>query len=171
MEQTAQLLTKDGKKVGVPLNAIGLSKLLTDLRENYADTLEWPLSEYEHATEENLKKVVEYLIHYSDPNNKIVEYTKPLPDSNFLRIASPEYDQATNPVKSFDYEFASSLTRDQAINVLLLADYMGMPGLENLLEAYIASTLYDLPPEEIRKILDINCDMTEEEKAKYEKLD
>ena len=102
-----------------------------------------------------LKKVVEYLSHWS--SNEPKEIPRPLPSNN-LKEAADEWDA----------EFIDSVDLDTVFDIINTANYMDIKPLLDLSCAKVASIMKGKSSEEIRQIFNIECDLTEEELKEYE---
>ena len=155
-----KLKSSDGKEIEVEHSLLEKSKLLKGLLEDYqGDEDVIPLNEVDA---ENLGYVIEYLEHYKDKEPK--EYEKPFPenaDDNFLKSI---YDD------DWTYDFVKNkLSIEKSINLINAANYLQIDGLINVLAGYIAWELTNCSVEEAKKKFQIEDDMTEEEKAEYDK--
>ena len=61
------------------------------------------------------------------------------------------------------------MTLDEAINLVNAANYLQIDGLQNILAAKLAHEMCNCDTEEARRKFGIECDMTEEEIAEYDK--
>ena len=112
----------------------------------------------------NLELVIDYLQHYKDKEPK--EIPKPFPertDEEFLRGILDNDDN------DWTYNFISKLSIEEAINLMNAADYLQIEGLINILAAKLSHEMCNCDVEEARKKFGIECDMTEEEIAEYDK--
>jgi hypothetical protein len=67
------------------------------------------------------------------------------------------------------YNYLTKLDIEAAINLVNAANYLQIDGLINLLAAKLAHEMCNCEVEEARKKFGIECDMTEEEVAEYDK--
>ena len=165
-KKLVKIKTYDNKIYEVPGDIIIKSKLLDGLIEDYdyfndKDAEIIALSEVDSK---NLELVIEYLQHYKDKEPK--EIPKPFPertDEEFLRGILDNDDN------DWTYNFISKLSIEEAINLVNAADYLQIKGLIDLLAAKLAHEMCNCEVEEARQKFGIECDMTEEEIAEYDK--
>ena len=161
-----KIKTYDNKIYEVPDDIIIKSKLLDGLIEDYdyfndKDDGIIALSEVDSI---NFDLIIDYLQHYKDKEPK--EIPKPFPertDEEFLRGILDNDDN------DWTYNFISKLSIEDAINLVNAADYLQIKGLIDLLAAKLAHEMCNCDVEESRKKFGIECDMTEEEVAEYDK--
>ena len=154
-----KLKSSDGKIFEVPIDILQKSKLFTDINQNDED--EENEIELKEVDGKNLERIIEYLKHYKDIEPK--EIPKPFPertDDAFLR-------SILNDDWTFDY--IQSMTLEEAINLVNAANYLQIDGLINILAAKLAHEMCNCEVEEARRKFGIECDMTEEEIAEYDK--
>ena len=154
-----KLKSSDGKIFEVPIDILQKSKLFTDINQNDED--EENEIELKEVDGKNLERIIEYLKHYKDMEPK--EIPKPFPDRTddaFLR-------SILNDDWTFDY--IQSMTLEEAINLVNAANYLQIDGLINILTAKLAHEMCNCDVEEQRRKFGIECDMTEEEIAEYDK--
>ena len=165
-KKLVKIKTYDNKIYEVPGDIIIKSKLLDGLIEDYdyfndKDAGIIALSEVDSK---NLELIIEYLQHYKDKEPK--EIPKPFPertDEEFLRGILDNDDN------DWTYNFISKLSIKEAIDLTNAADYLQIKGLIDLLAAKLAHEMCNCDVEESRKKFGIECDMTEEEVAEYDK--
>ena len=165
-KKLVKIKTYDNKIYEVPGDIIIKSKLLDGLIEDYdyfndKDAEIIALSEVDSK---NLELVIDYLQHYKDKEPK--EIPKPFPertDEEFLRGILDNDDN------DWTYNFISKLSIEEAINLVNAADYLQIKGLIDLLGTKLAHEMCNCDVEESRKKFGIECDMTEEEVAEYDK--
>ena len=154
-----KLKSSDGKIFEVPFDILQKSKLFTDINQNDED--EENEIELKEIDGKNLERIIEYLKHYKDIEPK--EIPKPFPertDDAFLR-------SILNDDWTFDY--IQSMTLEEAINLVNAANYLQIDGLINILTAKLSHEMCNCDVEEQRRKFGIECDMTEEEIAEYDK--
>ena len=154
-----KLKSSDGKIFEVPIDILHKSKLFTDINQNDED--EENEIELKEVDGKNLERIIEYLKHYKDIEPK--EIPKPFPertDDAFLR-------SILNDDWTFDY--IQSMTLEEAVNLINAANYLQIDGLINILAAKLAHEMCNCEVEEARRKFGIECDMTEEEVAEYDK--
>ena len=150
-----KIKTNDGKLYDVPYDILTQSKLLEYSNESNDIIL---LSEVNSI---NFERTLEYLNHYKGREPK--EIPKPFPertDDEFFRSILED---------DWTFNFLQSLDIEAAINLVNCADYLQINGLINLLAAKLAHEMCNSEVEEARKKFGIECDMTEEEVAEYDK--
>ena len=157
--KTKKLKSSDNVVKEVDTNLLNKSKLLKGLVEDYqGDDDEIPLNEVDSK---NLELIIKYLEHYKDTEPK--EIPKPFPertDDAFLK-------SILNDDWTFDY--LQGMTLEESINLVNAANYLQIDGLINILAAKLAHEMCNCEVEEARKKFGIECDMTEEEVAEYDK--
>ena len=154
-----KLKSSDGKIFEVPIDILQKSTLFKDM--NQSDEDEENEIELKEVDGKNLERIIEYLKHYKDIEPK--EIPKPFPertDDAFLR-------SILNDDWTFDY--IQSMTLEEAINLINAANYLQIDGLINILAAKLAHEMCNCEVEEARRKFGIECDMTEEEVAEYDK--
>ena len=157
--KTKKLKSYDNVVKEVDIKLLDKSKLLKGLVEDYqGDDDEIPLNEVDSK---NLELIIKYLEHYKDTEPK--EIPKPFPertDDAFLK-------SILNDDWTFDY--LQGMTLEESINLVNAANYLQIDGLINILAAKLAHEMCNCEVEEARKKFGIECDMTEEEVAEYDK--
>ena len=151
---TVKLKSSDGKLYEVPYDVIKKSKLLENSNEDENIIL---LNEIDSK---NFDLVLKYLNHFKDKEPK--EIPKPFPertDEEFFRSILDD---------DWTYNFLQMSIED-AISLVNAADYLQLDGLINLLAAKLAHEMCNCEVEEARRKFGIECDMTEEEIAEYDK--
>ena len=154
-----KLKSSDGKIFEVPIDILQKSTLFKDM--NQSDEDEENEIELKEVDGKNLERIIEYLKHYKDIEPK--EIPKPFPDRTddaFLR-------SILNDDWTFDY--IQSMTLEEAINLVNAANYLQIDGLINILTAKLSHEMCNCDVEEQRRKFGIECDMTEEELAEYDK--
>ena len=154
-----KLKSSDGKIFEVPIDILQKSKLFTDINQNDED--EENEIELKEVDGKNLERIIEYLKHYKDIEPK--EIPKPFPertDDAFLRSILND---------DWTFDFLQNMTLEEAINLVNAANYLEIDGLINILAAKLAHEMCNCEVEEARRKFGIECDMTEEEFAEYDK--
>ena len=149
-----KLKSSDGKLYEVPYDVIKKSKLLENSNEDENIIL---LNEIDSK---NFDLVLKYLNHFKDKEPK--EIPKPFPertDEEFFRSILDD---------DWTYNFLQMSIED-AISLVIAADYLQLDGLINLLAAKLAHEMCNCEVEEARRKFGIECDMTEEEIEEYDK--
>ena len=154
-----KLKSSDGKIFEVPIDILQKSKLFTDM--NQSDEDEENEIELKEIDGKNLERIIEYLKHYKDIEPK--EIPKPFPertDDAFLRSILND---------DWTFDFLQNMTLEEGINLINAANYLEINGLINILAAKLAHEMCNCEVEEARRKFGIECDMTEEEIAEYDK--
>ena len=161
-----KIRTRDKKMYKVQVDILLKSKLLVGLVQDYIDFIieDDEIIELPEVDSKNLELVIDYLQHYKDKEPK--EIPTPFPertDEEFLRGILDNDDN------DWTYNFISKLSIEEAIDLTNAADYLQIKGLIDLLGAKLAHEVCNCDVEESRKKFGIECDMTEEEVAEYDK--
>ena len=161
-----KIRTNDKKIYKVKVDILLKSKLLVGLVEDYMDFIieDDDIIDLPEVDSKNFDLILDYLEHYKDKEPK--EIPKPFPertDEEFLRGI------LNNDDNDWTYNFISKLSIEDAINLVNAADYLQVQGLLNLLSAKLAHEMCNCEVEEARKKFGIECDMTEDEVAEYDK--
>ena len=102
-----------------------------------------------------LKIIIEFLEHYKDSEPKLPQ--KPLKDSNVMQY-----------LDEWSKKFFSKLNLEDIISLINASNYMDIKSLIKICSAIIASSMIDLPIEEVEKIFGIESDLTEEEMKEFD---
>ena len=161
-----KIRTRDKKMYKVQVDILLKSKLLVGLVQDYIDFIieDDEIIELSEVDSKNFDLIIDYLQHYKDKEPK--EIPKPFPertDEEFLRGILDNDDN------DWTYNFISKLSIKEAIDLTNAADYLQIKGLIDLLAAKLAHEMCNCDVEESRKKFGIECDMTEEEVAEYNK--
>ena len=154
-----KLKSKDNQIYEVSIDLLEKAKLISGIVEDASD--EDDTIFLREIDEINLIRIIDYLVHYQKEEPK--EIPKPYPertDDAFLR-------SILNDDWTFDY--IQNMTLEEAINLINAADYLQIDGLINILAAKLAHEMCNCEVEEARRKFGIECDMTEEEIAEYDK--
>ena len=154
-----KLKSKDNQIYEVSIDLLDKAKLISGIVEDASD--EDDTIFLREIDEINLIIIIDYLVHYQKEEPK--EIPKPFPDRTddaFLR-------SILNDDWTFDY--IQNMTLEEAINLVNAADYLQIDGLINILAAKLAHEMCNCDTEEARRKFGIECDMTEEEIAEYDK--
>ena len=154
-----KLKSKDNQIYEVSIDLLEKAKLISGIVEDASD--EDDTIFLREIDEINLIRIIDYLVHYQKEEPK--EIPKPFPDRTddaFLR-------SILNDDWTFDY--IQSMTLEEAINLVNAANYLQIDGLINILAAKLAHEMCNCEVEEARRKFGIECDMTEEEIAEYDK--
>ena len=139
--------------VEIDIRSIRLSKLLSNLLEEFKNEEELNISEIDGET---LKIIAEYLNHYAEKEPK--EVSKPLVryEIDFL-YGTWE--------KKFIYKFKEKY---QIWRILEAANYLGISSLLDLGSSYVACLIRDYSSKEILDYFELEEDMTEQEVEQME---
>ena len=148
-----KLKSKDGEKFEVGDNCLNRSKVFIEFKDILNLEQEITIKGVDGQT---LCKVIEYLEHHVNEEPK--EIPKPLPGPDLKPILS-----------EWDYNYITPLPLDNVVNIVNAANYLDIRDLINLASARLASEMINCPVEEAREKFGIKTDMTEEEKAEYDK--
>ena len=160
--KTKKIKTSDFKVYEIPCDYFMKSKLLSGLIDDYdGDDDEIPLNEVDSK---NFELIIDYLVHYKDKEPK--EIPKPFPERTDEEFLKGILDNNDN---NWTYYFISKLSIEEAINLVNCSFYLQIEGLVNLLAAKLAHEMCNCEVEEARRKFGIECDMSEEEIAEYEK--
>ena len=154
-----KLKSKDNQIYEVSIDLLEKAKLISGIVEDASD--EDDTIFLREIDEINLIRIIDYLVHYQKEEPK--EIPKPFPertDDAFLR-------SILNDDWTFDY--IQNMTLEEAINLVNAANYLEIDGLINILAAKLAHEMCNCDTEEARRKFGIECDMTEEEIAEYDK--
>ena len=154
-----KLKSKDNQIYEVSIDLLEKAKLISGIVEDASD--EDDTIFLREIDEINLIRIIDYLVHYQKEEPK--EIPKPFPertDDAFLR-------SILNDDWTFDY--IQNMTLEESIHLINAADYLQIDGLLNILAAKLAYEMCNCEVEEARRKFGIECDMTEEEVAEYDK--
>ena len=154
-----KLKSKDNQIYEVSIDLLEKAKLISGIVEDASD--EDDTIFLREIDEINLIRIIDYLVHYQKEEPK--EIPKPFPDRTddaFLRSILND---------DWTFDFLQNMTLEEAINLVNAADYLQIDGLINILSAKLAHEMCNCEVEEARKKFGIECDMTEEEIAEYDK--
>ena len=154
-----KLKSKDNQIYEVPIDILEKAKLISGIVDDASD--EDDTIFLREIDEINLIRIIDYLVHYQKEEPK--EIPKPFPDRTddaFLRSILND---------DWTFDFLQNMTLEEAINLVNAADYLQIDGLINILAAKLAHEMCNCEVEEARRKFGIECDMTEEEIAEYDK--
>ena len=160
MSEKKKLKASDGVICEVDAKILNKSKLLKGLVEDFKDDKdEIPLNQIESNI---LKLIIEYLEHYVDSEPKAIP--KPFPEKTdeefFKSILNDDWT----------YNYLKKIWENKdAIKLVNAANYLQIDGLVDLLAALLAHHLSNCEIEEARTKFGIVSDMSEEERAEYDK--
>ena len=154
-----KLKSKDNQIYEVSIDLLEKAKLISGIVEDASD--EDDTIFLREIDEINLIRIIDYLVHYQKEEPK--EIPKPFPDRTddaFLRSILND---------DWTFDFLQNMTLDEGINLINAANYLEINGLINILAAKLAHEMCNCEVEEARRKFGIECDMTEEEIAEYDK--
>ena len=154
-----KLKSKDNQIYEVSIDFLEKAKLISGIVEDASD--EDDTIFLREIDEINLIRIIDYLVHYQKEEPK--EIPKPFPertDDAFLRSILND---------DWTFDFLQNMTLEEAINLVNAADYLQIDGLINILAAKLAHEMCNCEVEKARRKFGIECDMTEEEIAEYDK--
>ena len=153
MATNVVLISSDEQKFEIDIESTKLSELLIGLIDNSKPDQTIPTD----VKSDMLKKIVEYLTHYKGVEPKYIP--KPLPSSNL-----------SDSIDEWEINFINGIELDNLYDLINGANYMGINSLVDLASAKIASLMKDKTVEEMRIMLNTECDLSEEELKKLEEL-
>ena len=154
-----KLKSKDNQIYEVSIDLLEKAKLISGIVEDASDDDDTIF--LREIDEINLIRIIDYLVHYQKEEPK--EIPKPFPDRTddaFLRSILND---------DWTFDFLQNMTLDEGINLINAANYLEINGLINILAAKLAHEMCNCEVEEARRKFGIECDMTEEEIAEYDK--
>ena len=157
-EKIIKLKTSDNELIEVSNTLLKKSKLLNGLIDKDEENNTIFLININKAILEN---VIKYLEHFKDFEPK--EIPKPFPemaDAQFFRSILDD---------DWTFDFLNQMKLEEAIETVNAADYLQIEGLISLLAAKLGYELTNCSVEEAKKKFQIEDDMTDEEKAEYDK--
>ena len=157
--KTVKLKSKDNQIYEVSIDLLEKAKLISGIVEDASD--EDDTIFLREIDEINLIRIIDYLVHYQKEEPK--EIPKPFPDRTddaFLRSILND---------DWTFDFLQNMTLEEAIHLVNAANYLEIDGLINILAAKLAHEMCNCEVEEARRKFGIECDMTEEEIAEYDK--
>ena len=153
MATNVVLISSDEQKFEIDIESTKLSELLIGLVDNSKPDQTIPTD----VKSDMLKKIVEYLTHYKGVEPKSIP--KPLPSSNL-----------SDSIDEWEINFINGIELDNLYDLINGANYMSINSLVDLASAKIASLMKDKTVEEMRIMLNTECDLSEEELKKLEEL-
>ena len=154
-----KLKSKDNQIYEVSIDLLEKAKLISGIVEDASD--EDDTIFLREIDEINLIRIIDYLVHYQKEEPK--EIPKPFPertDDAFLRSILND---------DWTFDFLQNMTLEEAIHLVNAANYLEIDGLISILAAKLAHEMCNCEVEEARRKFGIECDMTEEEIAEYDK--
>ena len=147
------LISSDEQKFEIDIESAKLSGFLIGAIDNSKPDQTIPTD----VKSDMLKKIVEYLTHYKGVKPK--DIPKPLPSSNL-----------SDSIDEWEINFINGIELDNLYDLINGANYMTINSLLDLASAKIASLMKDKTLEEMRIMLNTECDLSEEELKKLEEL-
>ena len=154
MATNVVLTSSDEQKFEIDIESAKQSELLKGLIDNSKPDQTISIIDVKSDT---LKKIVEYLTHYKGVEPKSIP--KPLPSSNL-----------SDSLDEWDINFINGIEPDNLYDLINGANYMTINSLIDLACAKIASLMKDKTVEEMRTMLNTECDLSEEELKQLEGL-
>ena len=157
-EKIIKLKTSDNELIEVSNTLLKKSKLLNGLIDKDEENNTIFLININKAILEN---VIKYLEHFKDFEPK--EIPKPFPemaDDQFFRSILDD---------DWTFDFLNQMKLEEAIETVNAADYLQIEGLIHLMSAKLGYELTNCTVEEAKKKFQYEDDMTDEEKAEYDK--
>ena len=155
-----KLKTSDKKIYEVPIDILRKAKLISGLVEQASD--ESKIILLREVEGKHLEQILQYLKHYKNFEPKKIP--KPFPertDESFFRgILNDEW--------TFNYLQGFSI--EEAVSIVNGAHYLRIKGLLRILAAKFAYETCNCDVEEAREKFGIECDMTEEEVARIDRI-
>ena len=148
-----KIISKDKEEFFLDVKSLELSPVLKRLNDDFPKE-DISLKEINSKT---LKKIIEYLKHYSG-GEKPKEIPKPLSSGDLKSFLS-----------EFDFNFISSISLQDCVDLVNSADYLKIPGLCDLVCVRLASEMINCEVEEAKAKFNVECEMTPEEIEEYEK--
>lgn len=154
VERQVTLISQSMESVTVPASVIVISETVKSMmldNESGAeeDDGQIPLP---NVTLPVITKIVEFCVEYK--KDAMTALDRPLQNADISKL-----------VQAFYFNFISAMDMDSLVELILAANYMKIPPLEDLCSARIASMIKDKTPEQIRANLNIVADFTPEEEA------
>ncbi len=155
-----KIKTSDKKIYEVPIDILRKAKLISGLVEQASD--ESKIILLREVEGKHLEQILQYLKHYKNFEPKKIP--KPFPertDESFFRgILNDEW--------TFNYLQGFSI--EEAVSIVNGAHYLRIKGLLRILAAKFAYETCNCDVEEAREKFGIECDMTEEEVARIDRI-
>ena len=158
-EKIIKLKTSDNELIEVSNTLLTKSKLLNGLIDEDEEYNTIFLININNKA--ILENVIKYLEHFKDFEPK--EIPKPFPemaDAQFFRSILDD---------DWTFDFLNQMTIEEAIETINAADYLQIEGLIHLMSAKLGYELTNCTVEEAKKKFQYEDDMTDEEKAEYDK--
>ncbi len=146
------LISSDNQKIQIDSKIVEKSDFLKDKIENSNKNIEINLPEINYNT---LQKIVQYLIHYKEKEPQ--QIPKPLSSNNL-----------NNVIDEWDINFIKNMDMNSIYDLINASNYLEIPSLLDLSCAYVITLIKGKSIEEMRKIFNIECDLSDEQIKEYE---
>ena len=146
------LISSDEQRIKVDSKIIEKSYFLKNKIGNSNKKIEINLPEINSKT---LQKIVNYLIHYKDKEPQ--QIPKPLSTNNL-----------NNVTDEWDINFIKNMDMNSIYDLINASNYLEIPSLLDLSCAYVITLIKGKSIEEMRKLFNIECDLSEEQIKEYE---
>ena len=146
------LISSDNQKIQIDSKIVEKSDFLKDKIENSNKNIEINLPEINYNT---LQKIVQYLIHYKEKEPQ--QIPKPLSSNNL-----------SNVTDEWDINFIKNMDMNSIYDLINASNYLEIPSLLDLSCAYVITLIKGKSIEEMRKIFNIECDLSDEQIKEYE---
>jgi S-phase kinase-associated protein 1 len=146
------LISSDNQKIQIDSKIVEKSDFLKDKIENSNKNIEINLPEINYNT---LQKIVQYLIHYKEKEPQ--QIPKPLSSNNL-----------SNVIDEWDINFIKNMDMNSIYDLINASNYLEIPSLLDLSCAYVITLIKGKSIEEMRKIFNIECDLSDEQIKEYE---
>ena len=141
------LISSDNQKIQIDSKIVEKSDFLKDKIENSNKNIEINLPEINYNT---LQKIVQYLIHYKEKEPQ--QIPKPLSSNNL-----------NNVIDEWDINFIKNMDMNSIYDLINASNYLEIPSLLDLSCAYVITLIKGKSIEEMRKIFNIECDLSDEQ--------
>ena len=155
-----KIKTSDKKIYEVPIDILRKAKLISGLVEQASD--ESKIILLREVEGKHLEQILQYLKHYKNFEPKKIP--KPFPE----RTDESFFKGILNDEWTFNYLQGFSI--EEAVSIVNAAHYLRIKGLLRILAAKFAYETCNCDVEEAREKFGIECDMTEEEVARIDRI-
>ncbi len=146
------LISSDDKRIQIESKNVEKSDFLKNKIRNTNKKNEINLPEINYNT---LQKIVQYLIHYKEKEPQ--QIPKPLSSNNL-----------NNVIDEWDINFIKNMDMNSIYDLINASNYLEIPSLLDLSCAYVITLIKGKSIEEMRKIFNIECDLSDEQIKEYE---
>ena len=146
------LISSDNQKIQIDSKIVEKSDFLKNKIGNSNKKIEINLPEINYNT---LQKIVQYLIHYKEKEPQ--QIPKPLSSNNL-----------SNVIDEWDINFIKNMDMNSIYDLINASNYLEIPSLLDLSCAYVITLIKGKSIEEMRKIFDVECDLSDEQIKEYE---